>query len=141
MPHYREITVAHYDELQQRLDRLYPDRHTERYFAQAGSAGVLSAKLEVLRNLKPPLMTPAPELAPHADNDQAKNNEEDDNDDLRFLFLITIQYLDLPCLRIRRCAFLIRDEYTMTQCWIPWIPRSLVDNLGHMLERLMFIFK
>lgn len=101
--HTIEITTAHYDELQERLDKLNPDRRTGGYFARADSAGVLSTKLEVLRNFKPPSVAPAPELAAHADNWQANNNEEeeeenDDNDDPRSLFPVKIQYLDLSCL-------------------------------------------
>ena len=120
--HTVEITAAHYNELQERLGILHPYRHTGGYFARADSAGVLSTKLEVLRNFKPPLVAPVPELAAHADNEQVKNNEEeeeenDDNDDPRSLFPVTIRYLDLSCLELEKTTirmplvFLIRNEY------------------------------
>ena len=127
--HTVEITAAHYDELQERLDKLYPDRHTREY--HAGSEGVLSTKLELLRNFKPPLVAPPPELSTRADNEQAENNEEEENndsDDLRSLFPVTLEYLDLSCLELENMTlrmplvFLIRNEYKILS--------ELVDRQG-----------
>lgn len=115
--HTVEITAAHYDELQRCLDKLNPDRHTREYLA--GSESVLSTKLDILRNFKPPLVTPALEFAACADNEQAENNEEENKDDDGpcSIFPVTIEYLDLSCLQLKNMmssmplAFLIRDEY------------------------------
>jgi hypothetical protein len=121
--HTVEITAAHYDELQGRLDKLYPDRHTRRY--QTSSERVLSTKLDILRNFQPP---PAPELVAHADNEQAEEeNNDDDDDELRSIFPVTIEYLDLSCLQLENTtlrmplAFLIRDEYRILD--------DILDNL------------
>jgi len=119
--HSVEITAAHYDELQQRLDKLYPNRHTREY--QACSEGVLSTKLEILRNFQPLVATP-PELAAHADNrdEQGENNEEEENnndDEFRSIFPVTIEYLDLSCLQLENTmlrmplTLLIRNEYNI----------------------------
>ena len=116
--HTVEITAAHYDELQARLDKLYPKRHTPEYLA--GTEGVLSTKLELLRNFKSPLVTPAQEHAAHVDNEQAEYSEEEENnggDDPRSLFPVTLEYLDLSCLELKNMtsrmplAVLIRKEY------------------------------
>ena len=115
--HTVEITTAHYDELQERLDKLCPNRHNQGYIA--GSKSVLSTKLDILRNFQPSLAAPAPELAAYADNEQAENNKEENNDadDPRSIFPVTIEYLDLSCLQLKDMTsrmpptFLIRDEY------------------------------
>ena len=141
--HTVEITAAHYYELQERLGKLYPDRHTRDY--HAGSEGVLSTKLELLRNFKPPLVAPARELAAHTDNERAENNEEEENndddkgnndddegnnddDDPCSLFPVTLKYLDLSYLELENTtlrmplAFLIRNEYEILS--------ELVDRQG-----------
>ena len=112
--HIVEITAAHYNELQARLDKLYPDRHTRDY--HAGTEGVLSTKLELPRKFKSPLVAPAPEPASHEqeDNEEEANN---DGDDPRSLFPVTLEYLDLSCLELENTTsrmplvFLIRKEY------------------------------
>ena len=110
--------MAHYNELQERLDKLCPNRHTQGYIA--ASKSVLSTKLDVLRNFQPPLAAPAPELPAQADNEQAENNEEEENNDddkLHSIFPVTITYLDISCLQLEDMTlrmppvFLIRDEY------------------------------
>jgi hypothetical protein len=49
--HKVEVTVAHYDALQEHLRKLHPDRDSSDYIASAN--GVLSVKLDILQSYQP----------------------------------------------------------------------------------------
>ena len=109
-----EITTAHYKELEKRLTKLHPNRHSETYEAQ----DVLSVKLEVLRSFKPPSNGGATHAihATHPDIEaEGESNEVDD--ELDSLFPFTVEFLDLSSLKLRPRLlrmpqpFLVRQEY------------------------------
>jgi hypothetical protein len=106
-----KITTAHYKKLEERLTKLYPNRHSEIYEAQ----DVLSIKLEVLRSFITPSNDGATNVTCLDAEIEGESNEVDD--ELYSLFPFTIEFLDLsslkletPLLRMSQ-PLLIRQEY------------------------------
>jgi hypothetical protein len=110
-----KITTAHYKELEERLTKLYPNRHSETYEAQ----DVLSIKLDVLRSFKTPSNGTHATHATHPDAEsyetEGESNEVDD--ELYSLFPFTVEFLDLSSLKLETTLLrmqqplLIRQEY------------------------------
>jgi hypothetical protein len=123
-----EITAAHYKELQERLSKQFPNRHSPNY---RPVGGVLSVKLDVLRNFKVP--HPALGHVAHpTDSDDEKNEDEnnDIDDELHSFFPATIKFLDLSSLRLRisplrmPLPLLVRDEYNFLSDMLDKLPRD-----------------
>lgn len=103
-----EVTIAHYAELQSRLNEKFPHRNEDSYVA----TDVSSIKLEVLRNFVPPNTTTA---LPTRSQTRSMNCPEL-SIKLEELLPVKIQYLDLSPLNLTArfrapLTILIRHEY------------------------------
>jgi hypothetical protein len=109
-----EITTAHYKELEERLEKLHPNRHSETYEAQ----DVLSIKLEVLRSFKTPSNGGATHAThPDIESCEAEGESNEVDDELYSLFPFTVEFLDLSSLKLETSLLrmpqqlLVRQEY------------------------------
>jgi hypothetical protein len=117
-----EVTRAHYDELQDRLNRKYPNRDSDKYDGSFNN--VLNDKLDILK-----LATAAEALSPRlVDNDE--NRADDDDDEINSFFPFTLTYLDLSTLELENMSFriplplFIRQEYDHISRLINECPQS-----------------
>ena len=128
-----EITTAHYKELEERLTKLHPNRHSETYEAQ----DVLSIKLEVLRSFKTRGATHATHATyPDIESYEAEGESNEVDDELYSLFPFTVEFLDLsslkletPLLRMTQ-PLLIRQEYNFLTKRLPDRPAILSGQPG-----------
>jgi hypothetical protein len=136
--HKVEVTVAHYDALQERLRKLHPDRDSSNYIA--GANDVLSIKLEILQAYQPiPASASSPSVqGAHSGNEQilGKNDEDleeesDGNDTELSSFLpATLDFLDLSSLGLQNeprrlpLPLLLRQEYSLISQLIEERPTS-----------------
>ena len=110
------VTQAHYDALQDSLNRKYPNRDLAQYDGEGRH--VLSDKLDILN-----WTTPTEALSPHHTNnneDRADNDEEikkGDSFEFESLFPFTLSFLDLSTLELKNTSdcfpspLFIREEY------------------------------
>ena len=126
-----EVTRAHYDALQDRLNRKYPDRDFEHHNDRCYD--VLSDKLDILK-----LTTPAEALSPrHPDNNEDRVDDDDDmeasNEDdseINSFFPFNLSYLDLSTLELKNKShriplpLFIRHEYDHISKLINKRPRN-----------------
>lgn len=91
-----EITTAHYKELEERLTKLHPNRHSETYEAR----DVLSIKLEVLRSFKTPSNGGATHAThathPDIESYEAEGESNEVDDELYSLFPFTVEFWIYP---------------------------------------------
>ena len=127
------VTREHYDQLQNTLNKEYPDRNGELY--DGGGYDVLSYKLDLLASLTL-AGSPHPEDAHRVDND----NEADDDDkpegrskedfQIDSFFPYTLTYLDLSILKLKSQSdrfpmpIFIREEYSIMSKLINERPQS-----------------
>ncbi len=122
-----EVTRAHYDKLQRRLNDRNPDRDSPEY--DATKHDVLSDKLDFLRLIAedgalPQLRPNNNEVQVGDDDDpEARNENEDpeasdeDNSEINSFFPFTLSYLDFSTLKLKanlerfHPALLLRQEY------------------------------
>jgi hypothetical protein len=117
------VTRAHYDALQDSLNRKHPDRDLEEYDGRHHD--VLSDKLDIL---KPITGTAAEALSVDDDVDMEASNEVDS--EINSLFPYTLRYLDLSTLELENkldrfpLPFLLRQEYDHISDLIRNSPRN-----------------
>jgi hypothetical protein len=119
-----EVTRAHYDTLQECLNRKYPDRNSKEYDGR--SHNVLSDKLDSLKR-----STPAEPLSlQHPDDDADSEANNKDDPEVKSLFPFTLRYLDLSSLELKNesdrfpLPLLCRQEYDCISKLINKSPRS-----------------
>ena len=125
--------TAHYKELEERLTKLYPNRHSETYEAQ----DVLSIKLEVLRSFKTPSNGGATHVThPDAESYEAEGESNEVDNELYSLFPFTVEFLDLSSLKLETPLLrmpqplLIRQEYKFLTERLPDRPAILSGQPG-----------
>jgi hypothetical protein len=125
-----EVTLAHYDKLQDTLNRKYPDRNLKEYDGR--SHDVLSEKLDILKPI-----APTEDLSRrHPDNDEVRAGDNEVEDEIKSLFPYTLRYLDLSTLKLRITSdrfplpIFLRDEYDHISNLIDSYPR---DGMGSVI--------
>ncbi|KAH9997437.1 hypothetical protein BJV74DRAFT_883436 [Russula compacta] len=132
----RELTYAHYLDLQNRLKLQHSDRDSPDY--NASKHNVLSDKLDFLRSIHP-----ADALSPrHPDNNDDRVGDDDDDDhnsgtsneddrEIKSLFPFTFSFLDLSVLELENkvtsslpSLLLLRQEYDYISELIDERPRN-----------------
>ena len=117
-----EVTRAHYDELQDRLNRRHPDRNSKQYHGGL----VLSDKLDILGR------TNFPEALRHSDNNDDQIHDDDmeagngngSDFEINSFFPCILRYLDLSALELKSelkrlpLPLFLRQEYGHISEWI-----------------------
>jgi hypothetical protein len=104
-----EVTRAHYDKLQDSLNRKYPNRGSVKYDGRRHN--VLSDKFDILR-----LAIPAEALPPRL-LDNNEDRVDDDDFEINSCFPFTLRYLDLSTLKLKNKSdrfpspLFLRQEY------------------------------
>jgi len=135
--HKVEVTVAHYDALQERLRKVHPDRDSSNYIASTNN--VLPIKLEILQPYQPaPASAPSPFVQrAHSGNENilVKNDEdleESDGNDTEFNSYLpaTLKFLDLSSLRLQNqphrlpLPLFLREEYSLISRLLETRPKN-----------------
>ena len=131
------VTREHYDQLQNTLNKEYPDRNGELY--DGGRNDVLCYKLDLLASLT--LASPHPNDTHREDDDDDDQVDDVDDDDkpegkseedsqINSFFPFTLTYLDLSILKLKfqsdrfPMPIFIREEYSIMSKLINERPQS-----------------
>ena len=120
-----EVTRAHYDELQDRLNRKHPDRNSKQY----DGGLVLSDKLDILER------TAFPEALLPQHSDHSEDRVDDDgveagsgngsDFEIDSFFPFTLRYLDLSALELKHRS----DRFPL-----PLFRRQEYDNISELIN-------
>jgi hypothetical protein len=125
-----EVTRAHYDVLQDSLNRKYPDRTFAQY--NGLSHNVLGDKLDILKSTPPEALSPQhPDHSEdRVDDDDDLGASDEDDSEINSLFPFTLSYLDLSILELENMSdrfplpLFLRQEYDHISNLINGHPRN-----------------